>query len=63
MDNATCHNDRKISLEHNKIDRALAQLILPISARVAVGYLVFSKKTYGQELPTSDEIIEAIMTT
>jgi hypothetical protein len=25
--------------------------------------LVFSKKTYGQELPTSDEIIEAIMTT
>jgi uncharacterized protein YeaO (DUF488 family) len=47
MDNSMCHNARKISLEleHNKIERALAQRILPTSARVTFGCLVFSRKS------------------
>jgi hypothetical protein len=46
MDKLMCYNARKISLEleHNKIERALTQLILPTSARVTFGCLVFPKK-------------------
>jgi hypothetical protein len=45
-----------------KSNKHLTQLILPTSASVTFGWLIFSKKLKEQELSTSDEIIEEIMT-
>jgi hypothetical protein len=65
MDNSMCRNAGKISLElgHNKIERAPHPVYSPDTSPYDFCLFHFLKeKLKEQELSTSDEIIEAMMT-